>query len=171
MLSGAWVRALFAAATLAGLLPAALTAAPWRLADGDAGPPRAVVDNDRGALLAVYREGDRVYLDFSSSAVGGLTRSSCPTFQVDQRTPLHFYALGADCEITGGNARYALTDIVAERTESLVLYRLINGNRITFRYQSLDGRYYESVFSLSQSKQALLGALGRSLSVEAGADE
>lgn len=158
----------------AWLLPGFVAGAPWRLAPspGADGAPRAVVDDDSGGQVSVYRYDDgRVYLEFKSTALGGLSRSSCPTFQIDQRLPQHFYRPGEGCVVQQGTARYALAIIEASKAQSLVLYRLLNGNELAFRYRSQGGTYHEDIFSLSRSKQALLGALGESLTVDPGVDE
>ncbi len=120
----------------------------------------------------MYRDtAGAVHLEFTTSAPDGLERSSCPTFQVDDRTPLHFYPVGPGCQVDGRRAIYTVASIAGARVESLPLYRLMNGGRVAFRYQTQDGTYHESVFSLRASKQALLGALGRDLTVDPGREE
>lgn len=145
--------------------------AAWRI-DGEVAPVRAVVESTGGSRLAVYSDPDNtVFLEFTTTARGGLTRSSCPTFQVDRRTPQHFYRPGPLCTVTGPSVRYTLARISADNVQSLVLHRLLNGNQVAFRYLALDGTYHEDVFTLSRSKQALLAALGESLTVDPGTDE
>lgn len=156
------------------LLWPALAGAAWQLQPSTdaATPTRAVVVSEKASRLEVFRDDNgKVYMEFSSRARGGLERSSCPTFQVDQRLPQHFYRPGAGCSVSQATARYELTEISGNQVTSLVLYRLLNGSRIAFRYRDLGGTYHQDTFSLSRSKQALLGALGKSLVIEPGTDE
>lgn len=150
-----------------------VTGAAWQLEDESqsGGVAQARVDNEDDESLQVHRAGDRVVLEFTANVPQGLIRSSCPTFQIDNRSPQHFFTSGADCQVDGATARYDVSVLVNDRTVSLVLYRLINGSRVYFRYLTPDGSYHQSVFSLSQSKQALLGALGGTIEVDPGVAE
>jgi hypothetical protein len=163
---------------MAVLLPLNADAGPWRQQSAQSSDPqfaqwpRALVDNDKGATLTVFRnEKGAVFIEFTTVAPDGLARSSCPTFQIDTRTPVHFYALGADCTVSGKAVRYSVAQITDARVESLALHRLLNGNRLEFRYLTQGGNYQQSVFSLRQSKQAMLGALGETLKIAPGDSE
>lgn len=125
-----------------------------------------------GASLAVYRNdtGD-VYLRFRTRPGQLPSRAMCPTFQIDDRTPVHHVAPGPACAIEGRDATYHLATIAGGATESLSLYRLMNGGRVAFRFSTQDGGYDETVFGLGGSKQALLDVLGRPLTVDPGVTE
>lgn len=161
-------------AVVALFIPRIPGAAPWHLepAPQASDPLHARVDNDDNESLVVHRDSNNgIILEFTTTARHGLGRSSCPTFQIDRRTPQHYFALGERCEVAGPSARYTLATVVTDKVVSLILYRLINGARVAFRYVSQDGTYHQSVFSLSQSKQALMGALGAALTIDPGSTE
>ncbi|MGR8918366.1 MAG: hypothetical protein ACU85V_02015 [Gammaproteobacteria bacterium] len=116
----------------------------------------------------MYRDAAaRVVMEFATRSTSGIRPSSCPTFQVDQRKPLHYFALGEDCTVDGRSARFVVATLPGGPVTSLVLYRLLNGGAVSFRYASRDGGYHESRFTLRGSKQALEGALG-ALEVDPG---
>ena len=135
-------------------------AAPWRLEKSPqaSDPLRARVNNDHNESLVVHRDSNNgVILEFTTTARHGLGRSSCPTFQIDRRTPQHYFALGEQCEVAGATARYTVTTVVTGKVVSLVLYRLINGTRVAFRYISQDGTYHQSVFLAESIKAGFNG--------------
>lgn len=96
----------------------------------------------------------------------GLARTSCPTFQVDDRLPLHHFEIGAACEVEAGGARYRLGPIRDGLHVSLVTHRLMNGGTVAFRFLTEDGAYHESTFALTRSKRAVAAALGTETRVE-----
>ncbi|MGE0486874.1 MAG: hypothetical protein AB7Q81_22160 [Gammaproteobacteria bacterium] len=158
-----------AAALLAALFlcPAATAAAPWQYrAAGDGRAARAEVANPDGDRLSIWREGAHVRAEFVPATLAALGPTACPTFQVDTRQPLYYFPLGAGCSLDGHGARFELLDIPGQRFPSAVLYGLMNGDRVAFRFVTRDGAYHESVFALTQSKRALLRALGRDLDVQ-----
>ena len=138
----------------------------------DSTPDRAVSENGEGEQLSIYRgPGAELVLELKTRLVHGLYDGSCPTFQIDTRTPQHHYLAGAGCRIDGAFARYIISDQSRGTIESLVVYRLMNGNQVTFRYQSKNGNYHQSRFSLSRSKQAMRNALGNDFDAQPGQDE
>lgn len=142
-------------------------AADWQLAGG--ATPRASVADDAGNQLALYRDqAGQIYLEFQPhDGFSRLARTTCPTFQIDRRTPLHHAPLGAGCHIEDNRAIYALAVLEQRTVVSRALYDLMNGSRIAFRYVTADGAYREHVFSLARSADAIRGALGRDLRIRA----
>ncbi|MCB1749776.1 MAG: hypothetical protein H6977_20910 [Gammaproteobacteria bacterium] len=149
------------------LCSAATAATPWRYrAAGSDAPARAEVVNEAGDRLSIWREGERVRAEFVAATLAELGPTACPTFQVDQRQPLYYFPLGEGCSLSAHGARFELLDIPGRRFPSAVLYGLMNGSRVAFRFVTRDGAYHESRFALTQSKRALLRALGRDLDVQ-----
>lgn len=148
------------------------TAAPWRVrAPGDAAA-RAEIVNDQGDRLAVFRgDGDAVLAEFVTAAPSPLGATSCPTFQIDQRRPLHHFERGDRCSVEGHRARYTLARLDGRRLESAVLYQLMNGSSVAFRFVTGNGAYHETRFALTRSKNAMLRVLGRDLDVQPGDSE
>ena len=161
-------------------LPVRIVAAPWQL-DESAEPRRAVVENDRGDRFSVWLDSNGVVTaNFRSGTRAALNAGSCPTFQVDARLPLHHYRLNAEpaavgtataeCRVADRESTYRLLTLSGPRIVSPVLYQLMNGNRLIFRFATVDGAYHEAVLPLTRSKQALSGALGDDLEVLASDD-
>jgi hypothetical protein len=149
------------------LCSTATAAAPWRYrAAGEGEAARAEVANAAGDRLSVWREGKQVRAEFVPATLAELGPSACPTFQVDARQPLYYFPLGDGCRFHGHGALFDLFRIPGRRFPSAVLHGLMNGNHVTFRFVTRDGAYHESVFALTQSKRALLRALGRDLDVQ-----
>jgi hypothetical protein len=149
-------------------------AAPWRVAP--AGPPaqasRTLVETARGDRLAVYRDADgRVIAEFAAAGPSPFARSACPSVQVDDHRPPFSFTAGVSCTIEANVARFELARITGTRLESALLYHLMNGNAVAFRYTTADRAYREAVFPLTQSKKALLRVLGRNLDVQAPVTE
>lgn len=92
--------------------------------------------------------------------------SSCPTFQIDERKPVHHFNPGPQCAVASKTVTFSLGGIVNRSMRSLVVHRLLNGNAVTFRYTIANGQYREAKFSLSRSKQAARKLLGYALKVE-----
>jgi hypothetical protein len=86
--------------------------------------------------------------------------SSCPTFQIDDRVPLHHFEIGIRCVIEKKIATFHLGQITDDEIDSLVLHRFMNGNIVMFRYTVNNGRYRRAEFSLRNSNQALKQAIG-----------
>ncbi|MFT4583003.1 MAG: hypothetical protein ACI915_002412 [Gammaproteobacteria bacterium] len=138
--------------------------AAWSIseADGEGSVDTAYIENSARQRADIFLdEHDVVYLRLRLSAgFETLTRSSCPTFQIDKRLPLHHYAVGKQCSIDSKDATIVLGQISDKQINSLVLHRIMNGNKVTFRYTTENGQYRKAEFSLQNSKQALQGAVG-----------
>lgn len=91
--------------------------------------------------------------------------SNCPTFQIDEREPMHHFNVGERCLLEPKHATFALGQIADRKMDSLILHRVLNGNAITFRYTVTGGQYRAARFTLSGSKRALRGTLGFNLQV------
>ncbi|MFT4564044.1 MAG: hypothetical protein ACI9BW_003806 [Gammaproteobacteria bacterium] len=138
--------------------------ATWSVSEGD----------DAGSVVTAYSENSgrqrtEIFLDDRNSVylrlqLGAgfetLARSSCPTFQIDNRVPLHHYEAGTQCTIEAKAATITLGRISDKAIHSLVLHRFMNGNNVTFRYTIENGQYRQAEFSLRNSKQALKRAIG-----------
>ncbi len=140
----------------------AMAAWTTRAPDESGLDPVAYIANDAGQRAEVFLvDGDIVYLRLVlGEGFETFAESSCPTFQIDKRIPMHHFAVGQRCAIAAKNATIQLGKIVDREIESLVLHRFMNGNRVTFRYTIHNGQYREASFSLRSSKQALLHAIG-----------
>jgi len=166
VLSAVGVALLLAAAS------ADAAAAPWRVRAPGGEAARAEVVNDQGDRLSVYRgDGDTVLAEFVTAAPSPLGATSCPTFQIDQRRPLHHFERGDRCSVEGHRARMTLARLDGPRLESAVLYQLMNGSTVAFRFVTGNGAYHETRFPLTRSKNAMLRVLGRDLDVQPGDTE
>jgi hypothetical protein len=149
-----------------GLYLAPAVAAQWTLHEVESNVgddyAQAVQINDAGNEIKVFRDADaQVFLEFKiSPGFSGLSRSSCPTFQIDRRVPMHYFDVDQSCYIEPDRAVYDLGQIRNNTLTSLVVHRLMNGGKVAFRYLTQDGTYHESRFALSQSKQTLTSVLG-----------
>jgi len=149
-------------------------AAAWRVVP--AGAPsqtaRTLVESVRGDRLAIYRDADgQVFAEFEAAGPSPFARTACPTVQVDDHTPPFTFDAGVTCTVAANLARFELARITGTRLESALLYYLMNGNAVAFRYTTGDRAYREAVFPLTQSKRALLRVLGRNLDVQTPATE
>lgn len=149
------------------LAMAAPLAAPWVVRESPA-PVRAVQVNERGEELVVYRTpADDVVLELHTvPGFSGLARTSCPTFQIDDREPLHHFTLDEGCTLDSGRATFRLGTIRDGQLVSLAAHRLMNGGEVDFRFVTEDGSYHESTFALTSSKRALRAALGSETRVD-----
>lgn len=141
-------------------------AAQWTLhkvnADASVDYAHAVQVNDAGSELKVFRDArSHVFLEFKiTPGFSGLSRSSCPTFQIDRLIPMHYFSVDHSCHIEAARVVYDLGQIRNNALTSLVVHRLMNGVKVAFRYLTQDGTYHESRFALSRSKEVLTTALG-----------
>ncbi len=129
--------------------------------------PVAYVNNNSGQRVEVY-VGDRstVFLRFVlGPGFETFAESSCPTFQIDQRKPMHHFEVGYRCAVVAKRATYLLGQIDDSEITSLILHRFMNGNQVTFRYTIKSGQYRQLSFSLASSKQALTHALGSDIRI------
>lgn len=148
-------------------------AAAWRVVP--ASPPaqasRTLVETVQGDRLAIYRDSDgQVIAEFEAAGPSPFARTACPTVQVDDHKPPFSFAAGVTCTVEANLARFELARITGTRLESALLYHLMNGKAVAFRYTTGDRAYREAVFPLTQSKKALLRVLGRNLDVQTPAE-
>ncbi|MGR9092329.1 MAG: hypothetical protein ACU85U_17300 [Gammaproteobacteria bacterium] len=146
-------------------LPAAYAA--WETADEG---ERAVasVSNEHGQHLDLFvDERNAIFLRITlGQGFEAFAAASCPTFQIDERKPMHHFVPGPNCTVASKNVTFSLGEIVDRGIRSLVVHRLLNGNAVTFRYTVSNGQYRQARFSLSRSKQAMRKLLGYTLNVE-----
>ena len=118
--------------------------------------------NQVGDAVEVFKDvNDFVYVRLTlAPGFTSFALTSCTTFQIDSRKPVHHYDVGNDCRVAEKSLTIFLGDIVDGLIVSLPLYRFMNGNRVAFRYITNSGEYRESVFSLRGSKAVLTAALG-----------
>lgn len=123
---------------------------------------QAVQVNEAGGEIKVFRDAEaQVFLEFKiTPGFSGLSRSSCPTFQIDRHIPMHYFNVEKSCHVEAARVVYDLGQIRDNVLTSLVVHRLMNGVKVAFRYLTQDGTYHESRFALSRSKEALTSALG-----------
>lgn len=128
----------------------------------------ASIDGEHGQRLELFVDAqDAIYLRLTlGQGFETFAAASCPTFQIDERQPMHHFDPGPDCTIASKSATFSLGEIVDRGIRSLVVHRLLNGNAVTFRYTVSNGQYREAKFSLSRSKQAMRKLLGYALKVE-----
>ena len=165
--------ALRRAAVVAALaLPLATAAAPWTVRDAPAGSnalPRALVTNAAGDELVLYRDPQsQVLLQFTpGGAFVTLAPKECPSFQIDQRHPVHHFAVDERCHVEHQRASIQLGQVQNRQLESNVIDQMMNGGQIAFRFRGADGTYHEAEFPLTRSAAAIKRALGTSVRVRA----
>ncbi len=133
----------------------------------------AAVNGEHGQRLELFVDAtDTIFLRLTlGPGFETFAATSCPTFQIDERTPMHHFDPGPDCTMADKDVTFSLGEIVDRGIHSLIVHRLLNGNAVTFRYTVSNGQYREAKFSLSRSKQATRKLLGYSLNVEADQPE
>lgn len=150
---------------LTSVMPAAYAAWQTTIA-GD----RAVasINGEHGRRLELFVDArDTIFLRFTlGQGFETFAATSCPTFQIDERKPMHHFSPGPNCTVSSKDVTFSLGEIVDRGIRSLVVHRLLNGNAVTFRYSVSSGQYREAKFSLSRSKQATRKLLGYGLKVE-----
>jgi len=159
------------AAALLAAAPA-LASARWDVVveaptDVDAEAEVAVVSNDSGHSLRVYRDDGGVVQAVFSIREGFDTLSDalCPTYQVDEEPPIAT-GLAGECALDAKRARFSLGVVEEDRViRSDALLELMNGSRLAFRYRIPSLGYRETTFSLKGSKQALNRAIGVDVAV------
>lgn len=146
------------------LAPPHVASADWSTRDAEAsGVGRvAYTANDAGQRAEIYlSDGRIVYLQFVlGDGFETFAKSNCPTFQIDNRKPMHHFDVGNRCAIVAKRVTFMLGQIADHEIESLILHRFLNGNQVTFRYTVSSGQYRQTIFSLHSSKTALMQALG-----------
>ena len=113
-------------------LPLAAFAAPWTVRDAPGGGnalPRALVTNTSGDELALYRDPQsQVHLQFTAGgAFVILAPKVCPSFQIDQRHPVHHYAIDERCHVDHQRASIDLGQVQNRQLESNVIDQMMNG--------------------------------------------
>ena len=129
--------------------------------------PIAYESNARGDRAEVNRnEDDEIKLKVLLAA-GFIQYSpnSCPTLQIDSRTPVHHNEIGKDCAVETHTVSISLGDIIDNQIISLPLHRLMNGSQLAVRFVTSSGEYRESKFSLRNSKQAITASIGTDVEV------
>ena len=128
----------------------------------------ASISNEQGQHLELFvDDGDAIFARITlGQGFEAFAASSCPTFQIDERKPMHHFNPGPECTVASKSVTFALGKIVDKGIRSLVVHRLLNGNAVTFRYTVGNGQYRQAKFSLSRSKQAMRKLLGYQLKVE-----
>lgn len=91
--------------------------------------------------------------------------NSCPTLQIDSRTPVHHNEIGEDCAVETHTVSISLGDIIDNQIISLPLHRLMNGSQLAVRFVTSSGEYREAKFSLRNSKQAIKASIGDDVEV------
>jgi hypothetical protein len=146
---------------------AAMAAWTTRARDEAGLKPVAVATNKTGQRAEIFL-GDQltIYLRLELGAgFETFAETNCPTFQIDDRKPMHHFEIGGRCAIAAKKATFMLGRIENSEIKSLILHRFMNGNKVTFRYTVNNGQYRQAAFSLRASKQALKNALGFDLRI------
>ena len=152
----------------------ALAAAPAGAAWQTTEAPRegdgtvAFVDNERGQRAEIFLDDhNTIFLRMTlGDGFETFAATNCPTFQIDDRRPMHHFDVGDRCEVATKRVTFNLGQIADQRIESLILHRLMNGNNVTFRYTVGNGQYGQARFSLTGSKQAFRRAIGFNLRID-----
>ena len=155
------------------LIASAQSHAQWNVVthtDTDSGAQMSVatITNNDNYKLEIYKDSNNVIrLRFNiRDSYDLLTIKQCPTFQVDKRKLSNRSINDAPCISQPRWAEYVMGYISDNEVVSLPLHNLMNGNVIYYRFIFENGNYAETSFSLSGSKNILLSALGRNLTIK-----
>jgi len=155
------------------LIISAQTHAQWNVIthiDTDSGVQMSVatIKNQDNYKLEIYRDSNNVIrLRFNiRDSFDLLAIKQCPTYQVDKRKLSNRSINDAPCISQARWAEYVMGYISDDEVVSLPLHNLMNGNVIYYRFVLKNGNYAETSFSLSGSKNILLSALGRNLTIK-----
>jgi hypothetical protein len=140
--------------------------AEWRVVtesppDTDAAVEVALVDNDSGHSLRIFRD-DEFNVRGVFTIRGGfdtIDQDGCPTYRVDKREPVRVSFHARRCVLEAKRAEFTLGTI--GDPNNWQLRQLIFGSDIVFRYRLDSGGYRETAFTLRRSKQALQSAIGQ----------
>ena len=129
--------------------------------------PVAVVKNDLGHSLKIYIDDVGVVRGMFTINGGfdAFATSICPTYRVDEKKPRVVGIGAAACQIEPKRAHFTFGRQQDSKVRSTQLHRLMNGTDIVFSYQLDEVGYRESSFSLSRSKYAVRGAIGREVDI------
>jgi hypothetical protein len=151
----------------AALVTPRVSPAAWetraRTADDRPGAnPVAYAEIEGGYRTQIFLDTEQnIYLTvILGNGVESFAQTSCATFQIDDRKPMHFFNAGDGCIVEDRAITYLLGQIENHQFKSLIMHRLMNGSRLAFRFTTKNGRYREIVFPLQRSKQALKQAIG-----------
>ncbi len=127
----------------------------------------ALVTNKRGASLRIFLASDnRLIAKFQlGEGLLSLDPATCPTLQVDKILPEDFNLAQFQCDVTGAQARFTLTQVKEEQLESKTFLDLMNGRQLMIRYRLQGAGYGRQVFTLKGSKQALKSTLTHGIAV------
>ena len=127
----------------------------------------AYTQNNDGYSLEIYKDASNAIRSrFSmNNSLLKLANKHCPTFQVDQREIANRSINDARCISSPKWAEFILGYIVDNEIKSSQLHNMMNGNKITFRYQLENEGYDEVNFSLNGSKRVLLSVIGNNVIV------
>lgn len=127
----------------------------------------AYTKNNDGYSLEIYKDASNAIRSrFSmNNSLLILANKHCPTFQVDQREIANRSTNDARCISSPKWAEFILGYIVDKEIKSSQLHNMMNGNKITFRYQLENEGYEEVNFSLNGSKRVLLSVIGNDVTV------
>lgn len=127
----------------------------------------AYTKNKSGYILEIYRDSVDAIRSRLTMADGllQLKDKSCPTFQVDRGIPINRSINNAPCLTNRRWAEYILGYIKDDEVKSSVLFALMYGYVITYRFQLEYGDYRETKFSLGGSKRALKTVVGNTIRV------
>ena len=92
--------------------------------------------------------------------------NACPTYRVDKRPPRLVHLQGeTTCRMEAQRAHFSFGQQSAGKVRSTELHRLLNGTSIVFSYQLEEAGYAQSSFSLSRSKYAVRGVIGKGVEI------
>lgn len=146
--------------------------AEWRVEEGgeataSKGEDTAIVENQEGYRLEIYKDSaDAIHMTFTlRNGFDIFDSGACPTFHVDDNTPLNLARHTLSCAVEGNQVRLKLGDVVDYRITSPILLQLIGGRKVLFRYQLANVGYQETFFRLKRSKQVLRKVIGKEIEV------
>ena len=152
---------------LFSLLPLNINAAYWQIVESNDENNTLLTDvaqiqNEEGFVIQIYLdEYSEVKLRFKGSQkYSQLSSEYCPTFQVDNYTLFNRSFDGEKCTQTENSFEYGLGNIEFGRIDSTALYRIQNGNILSFRFIHKNEGYGETQFTLTGSSRIILNILG-----------
>ncbi len=137
---------------------AAAGATSWSVGPDPSAPGRvASARTDAAHRIAIYREGDAVRLRLELSAgFDTLREGTCPTLQVDD---LAVAPPDSTCTQGGRWSIFELGQVRNRRVIAPLLFHIMNGTRLVYRYAGTAG-YHEGSVPLTGSHAAVRAALG-----------
>ncbi len=122
----------------------------------------AHIKNNDGYSIEIYKDvNGAVRSRFNTSKkYGRLTKNLCPSFQIDAHQIFNRSINNAKCISHSDWVEFVLGYLVDYNIDSTPLYRMQNGNTLTFRFAMETDGYRETSFTLAGSSRVLLQALG-----------